>query len=874
MFPSSSVTRLQHQTSNRLLMALGELEFKKAFLILSYLGKKKLEDEMTVDMINKLQDLPMTKFETEVWRMIGQKSGADRIKNLGDNPQAAHVYQCHIEQDGNIIFKGPYLRQKKTHLQRVLGDENLLDVRFSDLLDKKSSSSLATYCKVSQEGIIVAMRRFQFFVYKDGGKEEKKKNPTSSPVKCYFICTKLIVDFGKEKHCSILNRPIHEVRSMFMHVHTVSSLGKYMARFSLILSKTIKLEVDLASVNVELIDDILCLDGDGNKVCDENGTPLIHTDGTGFISEDLAFRCSSKVIKNGLLDYACREKNLIQANLSGSSSVITEYRSLTEEPPLLIQFRLFHEGLAVKGTVLLNKKLPQNTIQIRPSMVKVERDEKLSDRECFNSFEIVHMSNQPRNACLSRFLIAHLHNGQVPKEYFIGLLENALNDARDIYTNEKAALRVALRYGDMDDYLLTKMIVCGIPLDESYLNYRLSILMKEERKGLKGGKIPLTECYYLMGTADPTGTLRPNEVCVILENGQISGKILVYKHPGLHFGDIHVLSAKYVEGIEAIVGNAKFAIFFPTSGPRSLADEIANSDFDGDMYWVSRNPQLLKSFQPSQPWEHVSSAKPPDQARPTSFLPEQLEYELFNMFLDNRFGPSTVIGTAADSWMAYMDRLLTLGDECPSEKLCLQGKMLRLVDIYYLALDAPKSGIKVDVPATLKPEKFPHFMERGTNSYKSTSILGVLYDMVSKFQLAGASSKEVWQLSLLSEDVPQACLELWLPRYEQYRFEMASALSAADKDIANTAAEEVINKYKQMLYGGAEFEGCTRRREEILNEARAIYKIAYDYAESFRDVAKCGFAWKVAGCALCELYLMKNEDRVTCSRTFLEKVFN
>lgn len=42
-----------------------------------------------------------------------------------------------------------------------------------------------------------------------------------------------------------------------------------------------------------------------------------------------------------------------------------------------------------------------------------------------------------------------------------------------------------------------------------------------------------------------------------------------------------------------------------------------------------------------------------------------------------------------------MDRLLTLGDECAEEKECLKEKILQLVNIYYDALDAPKSGVKV-----------------------------------------------------------------------------------------------------------------------------------------------------------------------------------
>jgi RNA-dependent RNA polymerase len=40
--------------------------------------------------------------------------------------------------------------------------------------------------------------------------------------------------------------------------------------------------------------------------------------------------------------------------------------------------------------------------------------------------------------------------------------------------------------------------------------------MKEEQKSPGGGKLPVPECYYLMGTADPTGILESDEVCVIL----------------------------------------------------------------------------------------------------------------------------------------------------------------------------------------------------------------------------------------------------------------------------------------------------------------------------------------------------------------------
>ena len=86
----------------------------------------------------------------------------------------------------------------------------------------------------------------------------------------------------------------------------------------------------------------------------------------------------------------------------------------------------------------------------------------------------------------------------------------------------------------------------------------------------------------------------PNDTCS--DSGRVSGKVLVYRNPGLHFGDVHVLKATYVVELESFVGNAKYGIFFPCKGPRSIADEIGTGDFDGDLYWVSRNPQVVCSI--------------------------------------------------------------------------------------------------------------------------------------------------------------------------------------------------------------------------------------------------------------------------------------
>ncbi|KAK8610405.1 hypothetical protein V6N13_081563 [Hibiscus sabdariffa] len=416
------------------LVALGELEFRKAFLILSYIGQNRLEEVIPADKIRSYKNLAMGEFEKEVWDFLGRHyAPADRVKSLEWDSGKIYEYHCHVNENGSYRFKGPYFEKTRSHLQRVLGDDNVLAVKFED---SKSSvnSGFDEFKKVAKEGILVGLRRYRFFVFKDGGKTAKKKDQSTSSVRCLFVRfeSNASVDRGKEYVLS--GKTVKEARSVFMHVHTLPSMAKYMA------------------------------------------------------------------------------------------------------------------------------------------------------------------SNQPKRTSLSRNLIMLLSYGGVPDDFFMELLKNALEESQGAFSNKRAALRVALNRGGMDELGVAKMILSGIPLDESYLQYRMSIMLNEERKGLLGGKLPITDSYYLMGTVDPSGVLESGEVCIILDNGQISGKVLVYRQPGAHFGDIHVLNARYVKELDEYVGHAKYAIFFPCKGPRSLADEMAGGDFDGDLYFISKNPQIQKQL--------------------------------------------------------------------------------------------------------------------------------------------------------------------------------------------------------------------------------------------------------------------------------------
>ncbi|KAG6390965.1 hypothetical protein SASPL_148711 [Salvia splendens] len=112
-------------------------------------------------------------------------------------------------------------------------------------------------------------------------------------------------------------------------------------------------------------------------------------------------------------------------------------------------------------------------------------------------------------------------------------------------------------------------------------------------------------------------------------------------------------------------------------------------------------------------------------------------------------------------------------------------------------------------------------------------------------------------MPLFDISIPEDYRIKWRDRYECYCEEMKNALQCGD-EAKSDAADDVIKKYKQLLYDAPDMEESRKDTEVLYEESLAVYHVTYDMAASSGKVEKCGFAWRVAGSALCSLYAWKS----------------
>ncbi|PKA57860.1 putative RNA-dependent RNA polymerase SHL2 [Apostasia shenzhenica] len=420
----------------------------------------------------------------------------------------------------------------------------------------------------------------------------------------------------------------------------------------------------------------------------------------------------------------------------GLGMEVAERLQLTESPPSAYQIRY----AGCKGVVAVwPEKDDKIRLSLRPSMNKFESNH--------NVLEIVSWTRfQP--GFLNRQIVTLLSSLEVPDRVFWKMQEEMICKLDHMLTDTNTALEVLTTSCAEQGNTAAMMLSAGFkPQTEPHLkDMLLCVKAAQLRDLLSKARIFVPKGRWLMGCLDELSMLQQGQ-CFIqasspsLENcfskhGSrflatkkdkqiVVGTVAIAKNPCLHPGDIRILEAVDVPELHHLVD----CLVFPQNGERPHANEASGSDLDGDLYFVTWEPNLIPPSK--QSWVPLDYTPAESKLQPR----EVSHKDIIDFFVRNMVSES--LGVICNAHVVHADL---------SEHGAMDEKCIQLAKMAATAVDFPKTGIQVTMPASLKPKLYPDFMEKHEHkSYKSEKILGKLYRSIRD-----ASSESSMQPELTS----------------------------------------------------------------------------------------------------------------------------
>ncbi|CAI7578194.1 unnamed protein product [Penicillium glandicola] len=405
-------------------------------------------------------------------------------------------------------------------------------------------------------------------------------------------------------------------------------------------------------------------------------------------------------------------------------------KTLTGEPPSAFQFRL---GGAKGMLVVSPDPLPQE-VHIRPSQQKFETNQA--------GLEIIRWS-QYSLATLNRQLILVLSALDIPDEVFHNKLNAMLGSFHRAMSNDSKAINLLQKYIDPNQttLILAQMVSDGFRRNEEpFANTMLELWKSWHLKHLKEkAKIAIDQGANLLGVMDEIGVLKgyfksalprgrasyaeklaalPEifvQICRLDGNGEyevIEGLCILARNPSLHPGDIRVVRAVNRPELQGL----RDVVVLPQTGDQDIASMCSGGDLDGDDYLIVWDPDLIPAKWFVECMDYKGS-KAPD-------LDHDVTVDEITSFFVT-YMKNDCLPRIAHAHLAWADRL---------PKGVWEDKCIRLAQLHSDAVDYNKSGAHARMARSLDPKFWPHFMEkrfkRPSSIYKSTKILGQLYDAV------------------------------------------------------------------------------------------------------------------------------------------------
>ena len=325
----------------------------------------------------------------------------------------------------------------------------------------------------------------------------------------------------------------------------------------------------------------------------------------------------------------------------------------------------------------------------------------------------------------SRYIQSYLNRQVILLLKALGITDNnflkKLGDYRKKLENQKFVLSL-IHYPEWYR-IFNKMFSCGINrtndrLLKTLIESNLDILYRDIKNK---ARIYVDESAYVKGIMDEFGILKYGQAYLHIKRDNLDlildKKCAVAKCPCLHPGDIRVLTfKKYNKNNPStkkyeIFNRYENVIIFPSKGERPHPNECSGSDLDGDDYFVFYDSDLIPK-ETVKPMDYDSNSEIKEKKGPYT-INDVIEYFAVYTNYNN-------LGLIGDAHVAFSDK----------EKEGANSNISKeLAEKFSKAVDAPKTGDKIDLKDEEKPKDYPHYMEKTKNiSYHSNNVLGKLYD--------------------------------------------------------------------------------------------------------------------------------------------------
>ncbi|XP_050414814.1 uncharacterized protein LOC126828846 [Patella vulgata] len=395
--------------------------------------------------------------------------------------------------------------------------------------------------------------------------------------------------YSSEKECYLYNQSQlgshDDVIQTFGDLGQIESISKRSLRIGLLFSNVV-CQIEIQENQIKIVDDV-----------ERNN--FIFTEGCGCVSESLALRLFHSLGKNQQI-----------------------YKHQKPECPSVFQIRL--KGF--KGTVVVDKSLAPDMLNIRKSMVKFE----FNPKAILLGF-VSHGISWPYNyGHLNQQYINILSDLGIQRHVFLEKQEQYYAEIQRDFNLEPY---LALKYLAMmkRPELIEDFVVNGKLSDQAIsvlTKLRKRAFMLEKSSGTeeginykysKAGKLnfPIENSRNVFGVCDISGTLKPGtcffQPTVLGTAKIITGRVIVVKSPCYHSGDLRKLNCVDNQKLRHLVD----CVVFPTQGERPVSDEIAGSDLDGDKYFICWDKDLI----PERTQQPISNVTP----HSSKSTPKQLE---------------------------------------------------------------------------------------------------------------------------------------------------------------------------------------------------------------------------------------------------------